>query len=233
MKKVLLGVLCLSVMSMVGCSKDFKGVELKQGVIYNNGTATNVTEHCGDSAKLPYAMDTNFSIEFSLHSKFADCAHNDAKVSEADVSQSSTNKNITYFQMYQGSQYVMHYKTDDGLICAYLYTNKGQDAAVTINQLEQTITSLDLSYDYNAARIDEVIEIHDAPSFKVTKENIQIPDVLLVAQGTVNTTDTREFGKKTVGFVTNAGYDYYVYEGYTVKCLAGTDISKYINFLDV
>lgn len=232
MRKKLLIVLCGLAISMVGCSNSEKNtLAVTGGTIYNNGVATTVVEHTGNTARLQYALDANLTIEFDKHKSFGDCDHNMAGVVEADVTKLEKNKKISYFSAYQGSQYTIHKDMGDYLVCGYLYSADSLQADVAINQLELAIETLELSDSYGKAVMEGVIEVNNFPSIKLTPTSVSIPGELSVLKGTVDTTEVREINKQNVGFMSDGAYDYYVYNGYTVKCLKGYDVAKCVKFL--
>lgn len=230
MKKKLCLVTLLLAISMVGCSSGGKNtLEVKGGVIYNNGVATTVETHTGDTATEPYSLDPTLTITFSMHDAFGDCEHNPQGVAVGNVTKSDRDKSITYFSSYGGSQYTMHKDTGNGLLCAYLYSPETVQLDVAINQLTNAVSSLTLG-SFSKARIG-LIELHDFTSISATKTSISIPGQLTVLQGSINTTETKEFNKQQVGYLPDSAYDYYQYGEYVIQALKGYDISQCITFL--
>ena len=230
MKKILCFITLLSVISMAGCSSGGNTIEVKDGVIYNNGEATTVITHTGNTAQEPYSLDPTLIIQIETHSAFGDCNHNDAGVAIGNVTKSNKDKSITYFSAYNGSQYTMHKETNGYYICAFISSSDSLQADVVVNQLTNCLSTLKLSDDYKKARIG-LIEVHDWPEILVTQESISIPGSLMILKGNVNTTETREFNKQSVGYLSDPAYDYYQYGDYVVQALKGYDISSCITFL--
>lgn len=230
MKKRLCSVMLLLAMSLAGCSSGSKGVlEVKDGVIYNNGTATTVTVHNGDTAQEPFSLNPSLTIEFSTHSDFGNCDHNPQGVAVGNVTKSDRDKSITYFASYGGSQYTMHKEISGGFLCAYLYSPDTVQIDVAINQLTNAVTSLSLG-NFKKARMG-LIELHDFSSITATQSSILIDKSVSVFKGTVATTETKEFNKVQVGYLPDSAYDYYQYGEYLVQALKGYDISSCITFL--
>lgn len=230
MKKLLLLVTMLLAINMVGCSSGGDTLEVKDGVIYNNGEATTVVVHTGTTAQEPYSLDPNIVINIEMHNAFGDCNHNDAGVAIGNVSKSDRDKSISYFTAYQGTQLTMHKETKGHFICAFLSAPESLQSDVAINQLTNCLSTLVLSDNYKKAKIG-LIEVHDWPEISVTRDSISIPGSLMILKGNVNTTETREFNKQSVGYLADPAYDYYQYGEYVVQALKGFDISQCITFL--
>lgn len=230
MKKKLCLIMLLSATLMAGCSSGSKGeIEVAGGKIVIDGVETTLTEHTGDTAKEPFALNPSLTITYSMHAAFGDCPNNPQGVAVGNVTKSERDKSITYFSSYGGSQYTMHKETKDGMICGYLYSPESVQLEVAINQLTNTIGSTHLGK-ISKAKMG-LIEVHNWPSIIVTTQSITVPNAFSVLQGNVNTTETVEINKQSVGYLSDSAYDYYQYGDYVVQALKGYDISPCITFL--
>lgn len=230
MRKKLCFVMLLSAILMAGCSKGGKGViEVAGGKIIVDGVETTLTEHTNDTAKEPFALNPQLSITYSTHAAFGDCPNNPQGVAVGNVTKSERDKSISYFSSYGGSQYTMHKETKDGMICGFLYSPESVQLEVAINQLTNSINATNLG---NITKVKiGLIEVHDWSSIVVTPTSVSVLNAFSILQGNVNTTETVEINKQSVGYLSDAAYDYYQYGDYVVQALKGYDISPCITFL--
>lgn len=229
MKKRLLAITILSVICLAGCSKKEHTLYTTDGVIYNDSKQVNVAEHSGNTAKsiLP---GVGYEINYCYHQGFENCPNNQAGVVEVDCTEFDKKKNISYFSMYLGSQWVMHRKDGDGYICGYLVGEAEMESNLVLTQMAKEIENLELEPTYTKAVMDDCVIVSNFNEVRVRPNQIVMPGILSVSKDQVKTDKTAQVGDVTVGFTSSERYDYYQWNEYVVKAQKGYDISECVTF---
>lgn len=229
MRKILLAVLVLSVLTLGGCSKSPKAdYGVRDGVIFNGKNTVQCTMHKGYAAE-GVLQATGDPIEITWHSNFDDCSNNTAGIMSTDVAKDG---DYSYFVMYLGTEFVVHKEDNGHMNCAYLRMDQqtAQDANVVLQSIKTQMEGLHLSDEYTTCSLDDTVFVSGVEC-EARPSGLTAPGQFVVQKGTVQTTSSVDVNDATVGFISQGGFDYYQFGEYCVKAVTGYDISPYVTFV--
>lgn len=217
---------------MVGCSSNkVPTLEVKEGVIYNNGKeAVGITEHTG--LKASYTIDGTGTMEFASCSELMKCPLNLVGVFPEDMTKY---KDALYFVMYHDTEIVLHREQKDGTFLeahAVLADIGTASKEQIVAQLYNDCATLEFM-DYTQVVFEDSVVLNvEGESYKIRPDSVVIPGIIKISTGNVTAKGATTSGvidETEVVKVVTPKFEYYQHKDTIIQVAKGFAVSDLVD----